>query len=193
MKSYNSHETSQIDEGAEIGSGTTIGRCSHIMSPSKIGENCIIHQNVVVLAHCTIGNGVLIHNNVTVYTGVTIEDDVLLGPSMVFTNVFNPRSHIKQGDVSCPTLVKRGASIGANATIVCGVTLGNYCLIGAGAVVTRDVPDYGLCFGNPARLQGWVCQCGVQLKRLKETRYFCPSCANMYTLIDDRLIPYELE
>lgn len=189
MSDFFVHESSYVDDGAEIGKGTKIWHFSHIMAPSRVGENCNIGQNVVISPNCEVGNNVKIQNNVSVYTGVNIEDDVFLGPSVVFTNVFNPRSHVNRKHEYRPTLVKRGASIGANATIICGVTLGNYCFVGAGAVVTRDVPDYGLCYGNPARLHGWMCQCGVQLKRLKENRYFCSSCADQYNLIDDRLIP----
>jgi UDP-2-acetamido-3-amino-2,3-dideoxy-glucuronate N-acetyltransferase len=133
------------------------------MANSVIGKNCNIGQNVVVSPRCRIGNNVKIQNNVSIYTGVVLEDDVFCGPSMVFTNVINPRSHIERKDEYKQTLVKRGASIGANATIVCGVTLGAYCFIGAGAVVTRDVPDYAVVYGNPARLRGWVCYCGVAL------------------------------
>ena len=189
MASFFVHESSYVDDGAEIGEGTKIWHFSHIMAPSHIGRSCNIGQNVVIAPDCVIGNNVKIQNNVSVYTGVIIEDDAFLGPSMVFTNVFNPRSHVDRKHEYQRTLVKRGASIGANATIICGVTLGSYSFVGAGAVVTKDVPDYGLCYGNPARLHGWMCQCGVQLRRLKENRYFCPSCADQYSLIEDRLIP----
>jgi UDP-2-acetamido-3-amino-2,3-dideoxy-glucuronate N-acetyltransferase len=189
MSDFFVHESCYVDDGAVIGKGTKIWHFSHIMAPTHIGENCNLGQNVVISSNCMIGNNVKIQNNVSVYTGVTIEDDAFLGPSMVFTNVFNARSRVNRKHEFRPTLVKRGASIGANATIICGVTLGSYCFIGAGSVVTRDVPDYGLCYGNPARLHGWMCQCGVQLKRLKENRYFCPSCADQYNLIDDQLIP----
>jgi len=189
MAAFFVHESSYVDDGAEIGEGTKIWHFSHIMAPSHIGKNCNIGQNVVISPDCVVGNNVKIQNNVSVYTGVTIEDDAFLGPSMVFTNVFNPRSHVNRKHEFRPTLVKRGASIGANATIICGVTLGIYCFIGAGSVVTKDVPDYGLCYGNPARLHGWMCQCGAQLRRLKENRYFCPVCADQYSMIEDRLIP----
>lgn len=157
------HESSFVDQPCEIGAGTKIWHFSHIMANSVIGEKCNIGQNVVVSPRCRIGNNVKIQNNVSIYTGVILEDDVFCGPSMVFTNVINPRSHIERKDEYKQTLVKRGASIGANATIVCGVTLGAYCFIGAGAVVTRDVPDYAVVYGNPARLKGWVCYCGVAL------------------------------
>lgn len=189
MASYFVHESSYVDEDVDIGDGTKIWHFSHIMSGSRIGENCNIGQNVVISPECVIGNNVKIQNNVSIYTGVIIEDDVFLGPSMVFTNVINPRSHINRKHEYLTTLVKRGATIGANATIICGVTLGNYCFIGAGSVVTKDAPDYGLCYGNPARLHGWICQCGVQLKKLKENKYFCPTCGDQYIIINDNLIP----
>jgi UDP-2-acetamido-3-amino-2,3-dideoxy-glucuronate N-acetyltransferase len=189
MSSYYAHESSCIDEGADIGSETKIMHFCRIVAPVQIGRNCQIGQNVYIEPDCKIGNNVTIENNVSIYTGVTIEDDVFLGTSIVFTNRLNPRSHGNRESEILPTLVKRGASIGANATIICGVTLGNYSFIGAGSVVTKDVPDYGLCYGNPARLHGWMCQCGMQLKRLKENRYFCPACADQYNLVDDRLIP----
>jgi UDP-2-acetamido-3-amino-2,3-dideoxy-glucuronate N-acetyltransferase len=160
---YFAHETAVIDEPCEIGSGTKIWHFSHIMRDSRIGANCNIGQNVVVSPRCVIGNNVKIQNNVSVYTGVIIEDDVFCGPSMVFTNVINPRSFIERKDEYRTTLVKRGASIGANATVVCGVTLGRYCVVGAGGVVTRDVPDYAVVYGNPARIRSWVCYCGVGL------------------------------
>lgn len=187
MINFYVHESSYIDKGAEIGDGTKIWHFSHIMSPSKIGQNCNIGQNVVISPECIIGNNVKIQNNVSVYTGVTIEDDAFLGPSMVFTNVINPRSHINRKHEFLPTLVKLGATIGANATIICGVTLGRYCFIGAGAVVTKDVPDYALFYGNPAHQHGWVCQCGVQLALLDQNEYVCPNCTNHYTLNEDRL------
>ena len=161
--SFFAHETAVIDVPCEIGAGTKIWHFSHIMQGCTLGERCNIGQNVVVSPQCRLGNNVKIQNNVSVYTGVILEDDVFCGPSMVFTNVINPRSHIQRKDEYRETRVKRGASIGANSTIVCGVTLGKYCFIGAGAVVTRDVPDYALVYGNPARQRGWVCWCGVRL------------------------------
>ena len=189
MPDYFVHESAYVDDGAQIGAGSKIWHFCHIMPRAVIGRKCVLGQGVNVDSGAVIGNNVKIQNNVSVYTGVTIEDDVFLGPSMVFTNVFNPRSYVNRKHEFRPTLVKRGASIGANATIICGVTLGSYCFIGAGAVVTKDVPDYGLCYGNPARLHGWMCQCGAQLKRLKENRYFCPVCADQYSMVEDRLIP----
>jgi UDP-2-acetamido-3-amino-2,3-dideoxy-glucuronate N-acetyltransferase len=162
-KPYFAHASAAIDEPCQIGNGTKIWHFSHVMKDSRIGERCNIGQNVVISPGCTVGNNVKIQNNVSIYTGVELEDDVFCGPSMVFTNVVNPRSHIERKTEYKRTLVKRGSSIGANSTIVCGVTLGQYCFIGAGAVVTRDVPDYALVYGNPSRLRGWVCYCGVNL------------------------------
>ncbi len=152
-----------VDTPSEIGAGTKIWHFSHVMRDCRIGARCNIGQNVVISPQCIVGNNVKIQNNVSVYTGVELEDDVFCGPSMVFTNVINPRSHIERKDEYRRTLVRKGASIGANATIVCGVTLGRYCVVGAGAVVTRDVPDYAVVYGNPARVRSWVCWCGVGL------------------------------
>ena len=157
------HESSYVDSGAQIGADTKIWHFCHIMGSAKIGERCNIGQNVLVAADVIIGNNVKIQNNVSLYTGVMVEDDVFLGPSMVLTNVINPRSHVSRKDEYKTTLIKQGASVGANATIVCGVTLGRYSFIGAGTVVTRDVPDFGLVYGNPGRIQGWMCKCGVRL------------------------------
>ncbi len=160
---YFVHPTSTIDEPCEIGEGTKIWHYSHIMQNSKIGKNCNIGQNVVVSPNVVLGNNVKIQNNVSVYTGVICEDDVFLGPSMVFTNVFNPRSAIVRRDKYEKTLVKKGATIGANATIICGHTIGRYSFVGAGAVVTKDIPDYALVVGNPARQVGWACECGERI------------------------------
>jgi UDP-2-acetamido-3-amino-2,3-dideoxy-glucuronate N-acetyltransferase len=156
MNNYQAHPTAVIDEGAEIGNGTKIWHFSHIMSGSTIGENCNIGQNVVISPKVSIGNNVKVQNNVSVYTGVTCENDVFLGPSCVFTNILNPRSFISRKDEFKPTLVKQGASIGANATILCGITIGEYAMIGAGAVVTKDVPSFALIVGNPGRQIGRV-------------------------------------
>ncbi|MCC7117878.1 MAG: N-acetyltransferase [Anaerolineales bacterium] len=179
MADYFAHESSYIDAGAQVGAGTKIWHFCHVMSDAQIGERCNLGQNVLVASGVTIGNNVKIQNNVSLYAGVLVEDDVFLGPSMVFTNVINPRSHVSRKDEYKTTLVRRGASVGANATIVCGNTLGKYCFVGAGAVVTKDVPDYALVYGSPARLQGWVCQCGEQLK-FEGERAICPSCGDVY-------------
>jgi len=180
---YFVHESSYIDDGAQIGDGTKIWHFSHVMSTAKIGKNCSLGQNILVAADVTIGNNVKIQNNVSLYTGVIIEDDAFLGPSMVFTNVINPRSHVIRKNEYKTTLVKKGASIGANATIICGVTLGQYCFIGAGAVVTKDVPDYALVHGNPAKIQGWYCQCGTRMDFTIDNHQEiakCPACGDQY-------------
>lgn len=180
---YFVHESSYVDEPAEIGDGTKIWHFSHILKNTKIGQNCNIGQNVVIGPNVEVGNGVKIQNNVSVYEGVVLEDRVFCGPSMVFTNVFNPRSEIKRMDELRKTLVKKGATIGANATIVCGNTIGSYSLIGAGAVITKDVPDYAIMMGNPARQSGWVCRCGVKLKE-KNSRFECETCGSTYLMKD---------
>jgi len=178
-RAFFAHETACVDEGVEIGDGTSIWHFSHVLKGSRIGKNCKIGQNVVVGPKAHVGNGVKIQNNVSVYEGVTLEDFVFCGPSMVFTNVFNPRSEIPRMNELRPTLVKRGATIGANSTILCGITIGRYALIGAGAVVTKDVPDHALMVGNPARVTGWMCQCGVKL-RVKGKKAMCPTCNRQY-------------
>jgi len=183
-KNYFLHESSYVDEPCEIGEGTKIWHFSHIMAGSKIGRRCNIGQNVVVSPGVAIGDNVKIQNNVSVYTGVELEDDVFCGPSMVFTNVTNPRSHVSRKDEFRKTLVKQGASIGANATVVCGHTIGRNAFIGAGAVVTRDVPDYAIVVGNPGRVTGWMCQCGVKLNislggTLREETA-CTACGTKY-------------
>lgn len=160
---YFVHPSAFIDDDVEIGEGTTIWHVSHVLKHSRIGKNCRIGQNVVIGPDVSIGNGVKIQNNVSVYEGVTLEDDVFCGPSMVFTNVFNPRSAIRRMDELRPTLVRRGATLGANCTIVCGVTIGQYAFIGAGAVVVKDVPDFALVVGNPGRIIGWMCMCGNRI------------------------------
>ncbi|PKN77500.1 MAG: oxidoreductase [Deltaproteobacteria bacterium HGW-Deltaproteobacteria-10] len=172
------HPTAELDDNVKIGAGTRIWHHSHILSGSKIGVNCSIGQNVLVGPDATVGNGCKIQNNVSVYKGVTLEDYVFCGPSAVFTNVINPRSEIKRMSEIKPTLVKKGATLGANCTIVCGHTIGSYAFIGAGAVVTKDVPDFALMMGNPARQQGWMCQCGNNLN----AKYQCSQCGNKYTL-----------
>lgn len=188
MSEYFVHESSYVDDGAEIGAGTKIWHFCHVMPRAKIGERCNIGQNVLVSSDVTIGTNVKIQNNVSLYTGVIIEDDVFLGPSMVFTNVINPRSHVNRKDEYKTTLVRKGASIGANATIVCGTTLGRYCFVGAGAVVTKDVPDYALVYGTPARVRGWVCQCGEQLDFTGE-RAVCSICGSAYRKQDSIVSP----
>ncbi|MBB5144779.1 acyltransferase [Desulfovibrio intestinalis] len=179
-KTYFAHETACIDDAVTIGTNTKIWHFSHIMSGSAIGADCNVGQNVVIGPDVAIGNGCKIQNNVSVYKGVTLEDDVFCGPSMVFTNVFNPRANIRRMDEARPTRIKKGASLGANSTIVCGTTIGCYAFVGAGAVVTRDVPDHALVFGNPARLKGWVCRCGEKLN----TDLACPACGEKYIRID---------
>ena len=170
------HESAVIDEGVTVGAGTKIWHFSHVLGGCTLGERCNIGQNVVIGPDVRIGAGCKIQNNVSVYPGVTLEDDVFCGPSMVFTNVFNPRAHIRRMDEARPTLVRKGASLGANCTVVCGVTVGRYAFVGAGAVVTRDVPDHALLYGNPAKFRGWVCECGEKLSA--DLR--CPACALMY-------------
>ncbi len=174
------HESSYVDDGARIGRGTKIWHFCHVMPGAVIGERCSLGQNVVVMPGTRIGNNVKIQNNVSIYEGVTLEDDVFCGPSCVFTNVLNPRSHVPRKHEFRPTLVKRGSSIGANATIVCGVTLGEYAFIGAGAVVTSDVPAYALMVGVPARRVGWMCQCGERLS-VTGGRATCAVCGSGYT------------
>jgi UDP-2-acetamido-3-amino-2,3-dideoxy-glucuronate N-acetyltransferase len=178
---YFVHGSAFVDEQVEIGEGTTIWHFSHLMRNSRVGRNCRIGQNVVIGPNVSIGNRVKIQNNVSVYEGVTLEDDVFCGPSMVFTNVFNPRSEIPRMDELRPTLVRRGTTLGANCTIVCGVTIGQYAFVGAGAVVTRNVPDFALVVGNPARVVGWVCACGrrIDLKGADGSGV-CRSCQRLY-------------
>jgi UDP-2-acetamido-3-amino-2,3-dideoxy-glucuronate N-acetyltransferase len=176
------HPTAVVDEGAQIGAGTRIWHFTHIMPTSKIGERCNIGQNVYIDSHTVIGNGVKIQNNVSVYNGVIIEDDVFLGPSMVFTNVINPRSFIERKNEFRTTLVRRGATIGANATIICGVEIGAYALIGAGAVVTKNVEPYALVTGNPARNTGWVSEAGIRLQFDARGIATCPSTGSVYKL-----------
>jgi UDP-2-acetamido-3-amino-2,3-dideoxy-glucuronate N-acetyltransferase len=174
------HESAYVDEGARIGDDTKVWHFCHVLGGAEIGERCSLGQNVVVMNGVKIGNNVKIQNNVSVYEGVELADDVFCGPSMVFTNVVNPRSHVSRRNEYKKTLVGRGATIGANATIVCGVTLGEYAFIGAGSVVTRNVAPYALMVGVPARKIGWMCQCGERLAETDPTR--CKSCGTRYML-----------
>jgi UDP-2-acetamido-3-amino-2,3-dideoxy-glucuronate N-acetyltransferase len=179
---YFAHETAIIDEGCEIGEGTKIWHFSHIMSNCKLGEKCNIGQNVVVSSNVVLGKNVKVQNNVSIYTGVTCEDDVFLGPSMVFTNVINPRSGINRRGQYSETVVKKGASIGANATIVCGNDIGEYAFIGAGAVVTKYIPPYALVVGNPARQIGWMSEYGHRLHFGENNEAICPESEEKYIL-----------
>ncbi len=178
-QNYFVHESAYVDEGAQIGDGTRIWHFSHIMAGCQIGQNGNIGQNVVIGPDVTIGDGCKIQNNVSIYKGVTLEDEVFCGPSMVFTNVYNPRSAIRRMDEIRPTLVKRGATIGANATIICGVTIGSHAFIGAAAVVLEDVPDYALVVGSPAEQKGWMCACGIQLS-FDQNEAVCQGCSRKY-------------
>lgn len=180
------HPTAVIDEGCTIGEGTRIWHFSHVMQGARVGKSCNIGQNVVISPGAIVGDRVKIQNNVSVYTGVTVEDDAFLGPSCVFTNVINPRSFISRKDEFRPTIVRRGASIGANATIVCGNEIGEYAMIGAGAVVTKDVPPYSLWVGNPARQAGWVSRAGHKLD-FNDGMAVCPETGAHYRLADGRV------
>ena len=188
MPDYFVHQSSYVDDGAVIGAGSKIWHFSHIMAGAVIGERCNLGQNVVVMPRTRLGNDVKVQNNVSIYEGVTLEDDVFCGPSCVFTNVINPRSHVSRKAEYKPTLVRRGATIGANATVVCGVTLGEYAFIGAGAVITTDVPAFGLMVGVPARRVGWMCQCGVRLK-VEGGRAVCGACGSEYSETSGILAP----
>lgn len=180
-KKYFVHESASIDEKVEIGEGTQIWHFSHIMKEARIGKNCKIGQNVYVDTRVRIGDNVKIQNNVSVYKGVTLKDYVFCGPSMVFTNIINPRSaYVRDIKEYKKTLVREGATIGANATIMCGITIGKYAFIGAGTVVTKNVPDYALIYGNPGRIHGWMCECGEKLKFVKEGIMKCKKCGKKY-------------
>jgi UDP-2-acetamido-3-amino-2,3-dideoxy-glucuronate N-acetyltransferase len=180
-REYFVHSTAIVDEGAEIGEGTRIWHFSHVMPGARIGQNCIIGQNVFIGSGTFLGNKVKIQNNVSIYDGVILEDDVFCGPSMVFTNVFNPRSFISRKKEFRKTLVKRGATIGANVTIVCGNTVGQFAFIGAGSVVTKDVPDYALVYGNPGKVKGWVCQCAEEIS-FRSEKAICTACGKRYKM-----------
>jgi UDP-2-acetamido-3-amino-2,3-dideoxy-glucuronate N-acetyltransferase len=188
MGDYFVHESAFVDAGAQIGAGTKIWHFCHVMPGTVIGERCSLGQNVVVMPGTRIGNNVKIQNNVSIYEGVELEDDVFCGPSCVFTNVVNPRSHVSRKHEYRATLVRRGASIGANATVVCGVTLGAYAFIGAGAVVTTDVPAYALMLGVPARRAGWMCQCGERLT-ITGNAGGCGACGSRYEEREGTLRP----
>ena len=185
MASYFAHPSACIDEGAVIGDGTRIWHFCHIMPRAIIGSGCNIGQSVFVDNDAIIGNSCKIQNNVSVYKHVTLEDDVFCGPSMVFTNVHAPRAHIPRMEEARPTLVRRGATLGANCTIVCGVTIGRYAFVGAGSVITRDVPDHALVYGNPGRQRGWVCECGLIL----EPDCACAACGRRFATVNGRLAP----
>ena len=199
-KKYFVHPSCYIDELVKIGIGTKIWHFSHILQNTEIGNDCIIGQNCMIGPDVRIGNGCKIQNNVSIYKGVELEDDVFCGPSCVFTNVLNPRAFIERKHKFRNTLVKKGATIGANATIVCGHTIGKYAMIGAGAVITTDVEDYALYTGVPAKKTGWVCKCGVvlihkeKIKGIKrDEKIFCPECKRVYKIIDDKIFPLKEE
>ena len=187
-KKYFAHETAVVDEGCKIGKGTKIWHFSHVMKGSEIGENCNIGQNVVISPGVKLGRNVKVQNNVSIYTGVICEDDVFLGPSMVFTNIINPRSAIIRKDQYASTIVEKGASIGANATIVCGNKIGTYSFIGAGAVVTKEVKPFALVVGNPARQTGWMSEYGHKLTFDKSGNAVCPESGDRYRLEEERVI-----
>lgn len=184
---YFAHPTAVIDEGCEIAEGVKIWHFSHIMPNCKIGERCNIGQNVVISPEVVLGSNVKVQNNVSIYTGVNCEDDVFLGPSMVFTNVINPRSAVNRKAEYAKTTVKRGASIGANATIVCGNDIGKYAFIGAGAVVTKTIPDYALVVGNPAKQIGWVSENGHKLQFNEEGKAICPETKQVYKITNNKV------
>jgi UDP-2-acetamido-3-amino-2,3-dideoxy-glucuronate N-acetyltransferase len=185
MSTYDVHPSAYVDDGAVVGQGTKIWHFCHVMPKAVIGENCTLGQNVFVANHVTVGSHVKIQNNVSVYEGVILEDYVFCGPSMVFTNVKNPRAAYPRNTSAdyLTTHVKHGASIGANATIVCGVTIGEWAFVAAGAVVTKDVPPYALVVGTPARVQGWVCECGTRLV-FSDDSATCPACEKKYLLLN---------
>lgn len=186
-KDYFSHETAVIDDPCEIGEGTKIWHFSHIMSNSKIGKNCNLGQNVVISPNVTLGNNVKVQNNVSIYTGVICDSDVFLGPSMVFTNVINPRSAVNRKNEYMRTRVGQGASIGANATIVCGNDIGAYAFIGAGAVITKEVPAYALLVGNPAKQIGWMSEFGERMNFNSNNEYTCPHSKDTFRLIENKV------
>jgi UDP-2-acetamido-3-amino-2,3-dideoxy-glucuronate N-acetyltransferase len=178
-KEYFIHPTAVVDGPVEIGEGTKIWHFTHVMSGARIGEGCIIGQNVFIGSGALLGSNIKVQNNVSIYDGVILEDEVFCGPSMVFTNVFNPRSFISRKKEFRETLVKRGATLGANVTIICGNTIGQYVFIGAGSVVTKDVPDYALVYGNPGKVKGWVCQCAEEIT-FRFGKAVCKACGKQY-------------
>jgi UDP-2-acetamido-3-amino-2,3-dideoxy-glucuronate N-acetyltransferase len=185
---YFVHPSSCVDEGVVIGAGTQIWHFCHVMAHARIGAGCVLGQNVNVGSRAVLGNNVKVQNNVSIYDGVILEDDVFCGPSMVFTNVRTPRSHVSRKDAYERTIVQRGATLGANSTIVCGVTIGRYAFVGAGAVVTKDVPPYALVLGNPARQRGWMCHCGEPLAPAND-QATCDACQSQYRLSEGQLLP----
>lgn len=188
-RSFFIHESSCVDKDVEIGAGSKIWHFSHILKGSKIGKNCIIGQNVMIGPDAEIGNRCKIQNNVSVYKGVALEDDVFCGPSCVFTNVYTPRAFIERKNEFLPTLVKKGVTIGANATIVCGITMGKYSFVGAGAVVKKNVSDYALVVGVPAKQAGWVCKCGAVLKKFNRSNTAeCENCKSIYKRSKTKLV-----
>lgn len=189
MADYYAHPTAVIDDGAVIGAGTKVWHFCHVMGGATLGAQCILGQNVFVANGVEVGAGCKIQNNVSLYTGVVLEEDVFCGPSMVFTNVMNPRAHVERKDEYARTRVGRGASIGANATIVCGHDIGEYAFIGAGSVVTREVPAYALVFGSPAKVQGWMSAAGERLEFDESGRAICPRTGERYRLSDGRCAP----
>jgi UDP-2-acetamido-3-amino-2,3-dideoxy-glucuronate N-acetyltransferase len=191
QRDYFVHASSYVDDPCSIGTGTKVWHFSHVMKNAQIGVNCNIGQNVVISPDVVIGNNVKIQNNVSVYTGCILEDDVFCGPSMVFTNVVNPRSHIVRKDEYKTTLVRKGATLGANCTVVCGTTIGRYAFVGAGSVVTHDIPDYALVYGNPARTRGWMCGCGIRLEFSGKGSGKCQSCGAEYVKSGEQIQPIE--
>jgi UDP-2-acetamido-3-amino-2,3-dideoxy-glucuronate N-acetyltransferase len=182
------HESAVVDEGAEVGPGTRIWHFTHVMSGAQIGKNCRVGQNCFIGSRAVLGDGVKLQNNVSVYDLVTLEENVFVGPSAVFTNDTNPRAAYPKGGKWIPTLVKKGATIGANSTVLCGTTLGRHCLVGAGAVVTKDVPDYAVVVGNPAAVTGWMCECGQKLKfSSEEGMTTCVKCKRTFSKRAERV------